>query len=128
MPLHSRSSTSYTRSAPSSSSSHYRRRPRPGYISRLIRQIKRLLLELYAYVRRNPAKVLLPVAAALVSGGALHAVARALGFGVPAWLVGAGRGGYEAWGRFGEGKGMGGGKSGGMGMLGTAVRIASGFL
>jgi hypothetical protein len=75
-----------------SSSSYYRRRPRDGYISRLVEKFRHLLRELWYYIRRNPLKVLMLVVP-LVSGGALAAVARQFGVKVPDILAGGGGGG-----------------------------------
>ena len=128
--------------------------PRSGYMHRLMYKIRRLLRELYRYVRRHPIKVLLPIVMAVVSSGALHQVARKMGVPIPnalAQMVGAGRsakGGYDAWyGDDDDGYGYserryrksessgglgslfgGGGGGGNAGMVKGAMKVASAFL
>jgi len=108
-----------------SSSSFYRRRPRKGYIQRIFSQVKRLLRELYLYIRHHPAKVLVPVFMALVSGGVFHALARSLGVGLPKWASSAekvARSGHDAWSGFAaEGVGS-------RSMRRSVIEIASEFI
>ena len=81
-----------------SSSSYYRRRPRDGYIRRLIHQLKRILRDLYGYARRHPIKVFMLVVMPLVTGGALHNVLRQFGIRLPSAMFGnldAGRDRYS---------------------------------
>lgn len=103
-------------------------------MDRIIDRIKRMIKDLYYYVRQNPVKVLLPIVMALISGGALHAVARKFGITLPAALAGraGGRGGGFDFERAFEG---GGGRSAsGLGdlanggVLKSAIKIASTFL
>ncbi|KAF1815812.1 hypothetical protein P152DRAFT_455533 [Eremomyces bilateralis CBS 781.70] len=63
-PSHSHSSSrpAYVRSSAGSSysrssTSHYKRRPRDGYIARLLHKLKRLFRELWYYARKHPMKV-----------------------------------------------------------------------
>ena len=58
--------------------SSQKRRPRDGYISRLIYKIKQMIRDLYRYARRHPARVvmlLLP----LITGGALAGILKQFG-------------------------------------------------
>lgn len=66
-----------------SSHSYYKRRPRDGYINRLLYKLKQLLRELYDYARRHPAKLFFMVVMPLLSSGALHGVLRQFGISLP---------------------------------------------
>lgn len=119
---------------PGSASSSYKRRARDGYIARLLAKIRRLLRDLWRYVRRNPVKVLLPLLSLLVSSGVLAGLAGRFGGSLPGVLrnaVGmaeAGRsvrGGYDAW--YGSQNGGGGGGKGGE-WLGSALKVAGAFV
>lgn len=129
----------------SGGTSYYKRRSRDGYVARLVAKIKSLLADLYRYIRKNPVKVLLPIAMALISGGALHNLARSMGVTLPEGLkhlVGMGdaarsvRGGYDAWYGSQSAGGQGGGGGGGFGgmggaagaWLGTGLKVASAFI
>jgi hypothetical protein len=60
--------------------SHHRRRPREGYIRRMIHHLRRILRELLYYARKHPAKIfILLLILPLVTGGALHSLLRMLG-------------------------------------------------
>lgn len=76
-------------SSHSHSSSYYKRRPRDGYIQRLIHQLRRLLRELYNYARRHPVKLFFMVLGPLLSSGALHGILRQYGISLPRALNGA---------------------------------------
>lgn len=67
-----------------SSTSHSRRRPRNGYINRLVHQIKKLMHNLYGYTHRHPVKVFMLVVMPLITGGALHSILKTFGVRVPA--------------------------------------------
>ena len=86
------SSSSHRRS----SSSSYRRRPRDGYIQRMIQQLRRFLRDLIAYARRNPMKVVMMVIMPLITGGALTGILRRFGIRLPPGMArmfgGGGRG------------------------------------
>jgi hypothetical protein len=137
-PSISRASSSFSRSA-----SYYKRRPRDGYIERLVHKFKHLLRELWYYARRNPVKIFFLVIMPLVSGGALAAFARQFGVKLPAMLSGKGGremggGGYYGSKGYGEEmSGMGGlGKlgslagsmGGGMGGVGSLMSVAKAFM
>ncbi len=80
------------------SSSYYRRRPRDGYIRRVVHQLKRILRDLYGYARRHPVKVFMLVVMPLVTGGALHNVLRQFGIRLPSAMFGGvagGKGRYD---------------------------------
>ncbi|KAJ5625990.1 hypothetical protein N7510_002299 [Penicillium lagena] len=53
------------------SSSSRRARPREGFVQRMIHSIKRLLRDIYRYMRRHPIKVLLLVIVPLLTSGVL---------------------------------------------------------
>jgi hypothetical protein len=117
----------------SRSSSYYKRRPRDGYIERLIHKLKHFLRELWYYMRRNPTKVFFLVIMPLISGGALAAFARQFGIRLPEFLSGKHSrevresGGYYGSRGYGqnEGMGVGGLNSGGLGAL---MSVAKAFL
>ncbi|CAL8577059.1 hypothetical protein XPA_002908 [Xanthoria parietina] len=129
-PTPSRHSSSYRRSSSYSqhggSSSYYKRRPRDGYIQRMIHEIKKMLRNLVSYARRHPVKVVMLVIMPLITGGALHNILRQFGIRLPAgWssLVGGdggGRAGYDSMSSFG-----GGGVDGG---IQSAMKIAKMFM
>jgi hypothetical protein len=114
-----------------SSSSHYKRRPRDGYIERLIYKLKHFLRELWYYLRRNPTKVFFLVIMPLISGGALAAFARQFGVRLPDFLSGKGArevresGGYYGSRGYGGSEGIGGLNSGGLGAL---MSVAKAFM
>ena len=88
-----------------------------------------MLRDLYRYVRQHPTKVLIPLVMALVSGGALTALARKVGIRLPSSLEnamggGARRGGFDD--AF-YGSQHGGGMDTG-GMLKGAMKVASAFM
>lgn len=118
------------------SSSHRRSvRPRDGYMNCIIERVKRMIMELYTYIRRNPIKVLFPIVMALISGGALHTIARKFGVTLPEGLAGLAGGGHGAAAGFNFERAFEGGRSGsGFGDMGSggvlrgAMKIASTFL
>lgn len=88
-PTPSRYTSSYRRSSYShhgGSSSYYKRRPRDGYIQRMIHQVKKILRNLYSYARRHPVKVFMLVIMPLITGGALHNILRQFGIRLPGGL------------------------------------------
>lgn len=130
----SASRPSFVRSSSRSSrgsSSYYKRRPRDGFINRLIYKLKHLIRELMYYARRNPAKLFFFVVMPLVSGGVLAGIARQFGIRLPDFLQGSagkgrGGGGGEYYGSQGYGNDH--GKSdGGMGGLGGLASMAGGM-
>ena len=88
-------------------SSYYKRRPRDGFIARLVHTIRRYIRQLMDYARRHPVKVLLLVVMPLVTGGALSGVMRSMGLSVPAALDRFGGGGQRGRGVGGGGEGFG---------------------
>lgn len=136
----SRHSHSSHRSYSPSGSSYYKRRPRDGYISRLISKLKHLFRELWYYFRRNPVKAFVFVIMPLISGGVLAGFARQFGIRLPGFLMGnAARAGGGYYGSAGYGgvsgmsEGLGGlGKMamgmGGAGGLGSLMSIAKNFM
>jgi hypothetical protein len=127
----------YARSSHSTSSrsSSYKRRPRDGYISRLIHKLKHLFRELLYYARKNPAKLFFFVIMPLISGGVLAGIARKLGIKLPGFLQGkgghsggrGGGGGYYGSQGYGGGHESGGGLGGAMGGLGALAGSAGGM-
>lgn len=80
----------------SSGSSYYKRRPRDGYVQRLMHQIRRLWRNLLRYAKENPFKLFMLVIMPLVTGGALHQVLSSMGVRLPpgiAKFMGGGRDG-----------------------------------
>ncbi|KAK4248182.1 hypothetical protein C7999DRAFT_31376 [Corynascus novoguineensis] len=101
-----------------SSSSYYKRSPRPGFTARLLRKLKRLLRDLLYYAKRHPVRVFMLVLMPLVTGGALTALLARFGLRLPPFLermlgvaaraAGAGAAGDS------------------LGLVGEAVRMVSG--
>ncbi|KAH6854177.1 hypothetical protein B0I37DRAFT_23631 [Chaetomium sp. MPI-CAGE-AT-0009] len=97
-----------------SSSSHYRRSPRPGFIARLLKKLKRLFRDLVYYAKRHPTKVFMLVLMPLITGGALTALLARVGLRLPPFverLLGVAA-------RAGSGDSL--------GLVGEAVRMVSG--
>lgn len=86
-------STYYSRSAPSIfssfSSSSRRARPRAGFIQHLIHSIKRLLRDIYRYLRRHPLKVFLLVILPLLTSGVLPKLLGMVGLRLPPGVLNA---------------------------------------
>ncbi|KAK4150274.1 hypothetical protein C8A00DRAFT_37143 [Chaetomidium leptoderma] len=89
--------------------SYYRRSSRPGFTSRLLKKLKRLLRDLVYYAKRHPAKVFMLVLMPLITGGALTALLARFGLRLPPFLermlgmaAKAGAGGSMAGGLVGE--------------------------
>lgn len=117
----------------SSSSSYYRRRPRDGYIRRIVHQLKRLLRDFYGYARRHPVKVFMLVVMPLITGGALANVLRQFGLRLPSAMfggMGAGRGRYgDVYSSYSERRaGSGFDSLGGGGALQSMMKIAQMFM
>lgn len=123
-PSSARSSSSYTRS-----SSYYKRRPRSGYINRILAKLKHLLRELYYYARRHPAKVFFLVVMPLISGGVLAKLAAIAGVRLPAALGGMGTArDYGAYGGYYGSAGYGGGSTGLGDGMGGLMKIVQAFM
>ncbi|AEO53837.1 hypothetical protein MYCTH_105966 [Thermothelomyces thermophilus ATCC 42464] len=69
-----------------SSSSYYKRSPRPGFTARLVRKLRRLLRDLLYYAKRHPVKVFMLVLMPLITGGALTALLARFGLRLPPFL------------------------------------------
>ncbi|KAK3310717.1 uncharacterized protein B0T15DRAFT_46744 [Chaetomium strumarium] len=66
--------------------SYYRRSPRPGFVSRMFKKLKRLLRDLVYYAKRHPMKVFMLVLMPLLTGGALTALLARFGLRLPPFL------------------------------------------
>ncbi|KAK4044449.1 hypothetical protein C8A01DRAFT_31504 [Parachaetomium inaequale] len=97
-----------------SGSSHYRRSPRPGFVSRALKKLKRLLRDLLYYAKRHPLKVFMLVLMPLITGGALTALLARFGLRLPPFLERM----------LGVAARAGSGDS--LGLVGEAVRMVSG--
>ncbi|KAK3694333.1 hypothetical protein B0T22DRAFT_68169 [Podospora appendiculata] len=98
------------------SPSYYKRSPRPNFVSRVLRQLKRLLRDLVYYAKRHPVKVFMLVLMPLITGGALTALLARFGLKLPAAVQRMmGLAGKAATGDS-------------IGLVGEAVRMASGGL
>lgn len=98
-----------------SSTSSYRRSPRPNFLTRAYKQLKRLLRDLVYYAKRHPVKVFTLVVLPLLTGGALTALLARFGLRLPPSIermLGVGA------------RAMSGGTAG---LVGEAVRMASGM-
>lgn len=65
------------------STSSYRRSPRPNFVARAYKQLKRLLRDLVYYAKRHPVKVFTLVILPLITGGALTALLARFGLRMP---------------------------------------------
>ncbi|KAM0722030.1 hypothetical protein Q7P37_002956 [Cladosporium fusiforme] len=148
------SSRGFFSSTGSGGSSHYKRRPRDGYISYLVHRLQRLLRDLWQYFRKHPVKAFFAVIVPLISaGGAVGGLLKGMGFRIPPGISSVlgggggstrGGGGYYGSQGYGGGSGFGssfgglgglssllGGGGGGGGMMGnagTALKIARMFM
>jgi hypothetical protein len=119
----------------SGGSSHYKRRPRDGYITYLVNRLQRLLRDLWAYFRRHPVKAFFAVIVPLISaGGAVGGLIKAMGIRIPpgmgsVFATGSSRGGGGYYGSRGyggsSGSGIGSmfGGGGGGGLMDNAGEI-----
>ncbi|KAK3329787.1 hypothetical protein B0H66DRAFT_37822 [Apodospora peruviana] len=100
----------------SRSPSYYKRSPRPNFVSRVLKRLKRLLRDLVYYAKRHPVKVFMLVIMPLITGGALTALLAKFGLRLPAAVTSMmGLAGKAATGDS-------------IGLVGEAVRMASGGL
>lgn len=99
-----------------SSTSSYRRSPRPNFLTRAYKQLKRLLRDLVYYAKRHPIKVFTLVVLPLLTGGALTALLARFGLRLPPSLERM----------IGMGARMAGGGTTAT-LMGEAVRMASGM-
>ncbi|PSR86996.1 hypothetical protein BD289DRAFT_247069 [Coniella lustricola] len=97
------------------STSSYRRSPRQGFFHRAYKQLKRLLRDLVYYAKRNPVKVFTLIILPLITGGALTALLARFGLRLPPGLERMLGMGARAM------------SGGGVGLVGEAVRMASGM-
>ena len=140
---HHSSSRGFFSSTGSGGSSHYKRRPRDGYISYLVHRLQRLIRELWQYFRRHPVKAFFAVIVPLISaGGAIGGLMKGMGFRIPPGLssvfgtgsTNRGGGGYygsRGYGGSSSGLGsmFGGGGAGGlMDNAGDIMKIAKMFM
>jgi len=126
-PAYSRAGSERSSASHSRSSSYYKRRPRDGYISRLVYKLKHLIHQLWYYARKNPIKIFFLVIMPLISGGVLAGIARQFGIRLPSFLqgkggrgAGGGSGGYYGSHGYEGGHGMGGAMGGLSGLSGLA--------
>ncbi|KAK0624727.1 hypothetical protein B0T17DRAFT_616912 [Bombardia bombarda] len=98
------------------SPSYYKRSPRPNFVSRVLRRLKRLLRDLVYYAKRHPLKVFMLVIMPLITGGALTALLARFGLRLPRVVERM----------LGMAAKAGSGDS--IGLVGEAVRMASGGL
>ncbi|KAJ9142173.1 hypothetical protein NKR23_g7407 [Pleurostoma richardsiae] len=95
--------------------SYYKRSPRPSFMARTWKKLKRLLRDLVYYAKRHPVKVFMLAVLPLITGGALTALLARFGLRMPAGLermLGVGA-------RAMSGDGI--------GLVGEAVRMAGGL-
>lgn len=97
------------------STSSYRRSPRPSFFTRAYKQLKRLLRDLVYYAKRHPVKVFTLVILPLITGGALTALLARFGLRLPPGLERMLGMGARAM------------SGSGIGLVGEAVRMASGM-
>lgn len=138
------SSSPYTEKHRTSSSSAYKRSPRPNLIVRMYEKARKLIRDFLRYARKHPLKVIVPLIAAIMGGGALVGLVKRMGgleglglgnlgglsgfkgFNVDQ-MIGAGHGlkrGYDGF----SGAGLEGGGYDAMSLAKGAVKIASAFL
>jgi hypothetical protein len=70
----------------SSSSSHYKRSPRKGYLNKILHQLRRLWRDLIYYAKKNPLKVFMLVIMPLLTSGALVGLLSKFGVRLPGGL------------------------------------------
>jgi len=83
IPVGGSSSHSHHRGSPS----YYKRSPRPNFVSRVLKKLKRLLRDLVYYAKRHPLKVFMLVIMPLITGGFLTALLAKFGLRLPASLT-----------------------------------------
>jgi len=110
IPVGGSSSHSHHRGSPS----YYKRSPRPNFVSRVLKKLKRLLRDLVYYAKRHPLKVFMLVIMPLITGGFLTALLAKFGLRLPASLTKML--GIASKAATGDG----------IGLVGEAVRMASG--
>ncbi|KAK4167056.1 hypothetical protein QBC43DRAFT_312038 [Cladorrhinum sp. PSN259] len=72
--------------SPGHSSSFYKRSPRPNFMARLVKKLRRLFRDLVYYAKRHPLKVFMLVIMPLVSGGILTALLAKVGIRLPKFV------------------------------------------
>ncbi|KAI1202168.1 hypothetical protein F5X97DRAFT_288156 [Nemania serpens] len=97
--------------------SYYKRSPRPNFMTRTYKKLKRLLRDLVYWAKRHPLKVFMLVIMPLITGGALTALLARFGLRLPAGI-------QRMLGLAARTAGGG----GGIGLMGEAVRMATGGL
>ncbi|KAK2812401.1 hypothetical protein FQN50_001402 [Emmonsiellopsis sp. PD_5] len=124
-----RSTASSIFSLGSSSSSSRRAKPRSGFISRMVRRIRRLFRDIMHYAKKHPMKVFVMVIMPLITGGVLQKMLGVVGIRLPPSLGGL-KGGQSKGGRSGGGIGdlMGGGGGGIGDSVGGLVSLAKMFV
>ena len=96
------------------SPSYYKRSPRPNFVTRALRRLKRLFRDLVYYAKRHPLKVFMLVVMPLITGGFLTALLAKFGLRLPPAITKMmGIAGKAATGDS-------------IGLVGEAVRMASG--
>jgi hypothetical protein len=75
-----------------SSSSRYSRRPRDGYIQRVMHRLRKMWREFIHWAKHNPVKFFMLVLMPLITGGALSTVMKQFGVNLPEEIFGGGRG------------------------------------
>ncbi|KAI1356911.1 hypothetical protein F5Y01DRAFT_266178 [Xylaria sp. FL0043] len=98
------------------SPSYYKRSPRANFMTRAYKKLKRLLRDLMYWAKRHPVKVFVLVIMPLITGGALTALLARFGLRLPAGIQRMlGLAAKTA------------GGTGGIGLMGEAVRMATGL-
>ncbi|KAI0538271.1 hypothetical protein GGR58DRAFT_312532 [Xylaria digitata] len=98
------------------SPSYYKRSPRANFMTRAYKKLKRLLRDLMYWAKRHPVKVFMLVIMPLITGGALTALLARFGLRLPATI-------QRMMGLAAKTAGAG----GGVGLMGEAVRMATGL-
>ncbi|KAK4105924.1 hypothetical protein N658DRAFT_492436, partial [Parathielavia hyrcaniae] len=112
-----------------SGASYYKRSPRPGFVARAVKRLKRLLRDLVYYAKRHPMKVFMLVLMPLITGGALTALLARFGLKLPKHLermlgLAARAGSGDSMGLVGEAVKMVSGAGVGGGMAARAARAS----
>ncbi|KAI1365693.1 hypothetical protein F5Y08DRAFT_170451 [Xylaria arbuscula] len=98
------------------SPSYYKRSPRANFMTRAYKKLKRLLRDLVYWAKRHPFKVFMLIIMPLITGGALTALLARFGLRLPAGIQRMlGLAAKTA------------GGTGGIGLMGEAVRMATGL-
>ncbi|KAI1433655.1 hypothetical protein GGR50DRAFT_478799 [Xylaria sp. CBS 124048] len=100
------------------SPSYYKRSPRPNFVARAFKRLKRMLRDLLYWAKRHPVKVFMLILVPLITGGVLTALLARFGLRLPARV--------ERMIGFAAKTAGGSGGAAGVGLMGKAVSMVTG--